>query len=196
MYDWVKKIHMYSELLTFTALTVWGITGIHAVFLPAPGGYAPPEVSSAREVPYYAPGNLDDAALAKQIYQAIEIPLAGGHYNIRRDDDLNLAFFVFTYNGRRDVTFLEEKSVVQIAHRKNPISGFLSSMHASHTRRGPKALPARMWAFYNEFSLWAFTFMTFSGVYLWAATRPGLRWAQLTFGLMMAISIVLWMATR
>ena len=196
MFDWVKKIHMYSGLFTFTALTVWGITGIHAVSLPSPGGYSPPDVSSVREVPYDAPGNLDDPALAKKIFEAIDVPLAGGHYNIHRDDDLNLSFFVFTYNGRRDVTLLEEKGLVRIAHRKNAFSGFLSSMHASHSRRGPKALPARMWAFYNEFSLWAFTFMTFSGVYLWAATRPRLRWAQLSFGLTLAISIALWLATR
>ena len=46
MYEWVKKIHMYAGLLTFTAFVVWGVTGIHAVFLAPPGGYVPPENST------------------------------------------------------------------------------------------------------------------------------------------------------
>ena len=89
-YEWVKKIHMYAGLLTFTALFVWGVTGVHAVFLPPPGEYMPPEVSSVREVPYNAAGDLDDQQLGRKIFEAIEVPLAGGHYNVHRDDELNL----------------------------------------------------------------------------------------------------------
>lgn len=196
MYKWLKKLHMWAGLLAFTALVVWGYTGIHAVFLPAPGGYTPPDVSSTREIVFVGPGNLDDRALARKIYEHIEIPLKGGHYNIRRDDDANLAFFVFTWNGRRDVTYLEADSKVRIEHRKNSTSSFLSSMHTAHGRRGPKAWSARVWAVYNEMSLWAFFFMTISGVWLWAITRPGLRWAQLLLAVTVGVSGVLWWVTR
>ncbi len=196
MYDWIKKIHMYAGLLTFTAFVVWGVTGIHAVFLPPPGGYLPPRISSERELPLRPPGNLDDNALAKHIFETAGIPLAGGHYNVHRDDALNLAFFAYTPNGRRDFTYLEEQGIVRIAHRRNDLAGFLSVMHASHSRRGPRALPARLWGLYNELSTWAFLFMTISGMYMWFVTRPGLRWAQALTAAAISLAVVLWMLNR
>ena len=123
MYEWVKKIHMYAGLLTFTAFVVWGVTGIHAVFLAPPGGYVPPEISSEHEMPFQSPGNLDDKQLAERIFQTADIPLAGGHYNVHRDDDLNLAFFAFTANGRRDFMYLEEQGIVRIANVKTAWRG-------------------------------------------------------------------------
>src|SRR5262245_31403922 len=109
LYEWVKKVHMYAGLLTFTAFIVWGVTGVHAVFLPSPQQYKPPPVSSVREVAFQAAGSLDDETLAKAIFDKIDIPLAGGRYNLHRDEQLNLAFNVFTINGGREVTFFEEK---------------------------------------------------------------------------------------
>ncbi len=196
MFEWIKKIHMYAGLLTFSAFVIWGVTAIHAVFLPPPGGYTPPEISSVREVPFKAAGNLDDKQLAKQIYDSIDVPLAGGHYNIRRDDDLNLAFFIFTSNGRRDVTYLEDRSVVRVAHRRNNLWGFLSSMHTAHSRRHTLSIPSKMWGYYNEFSNWAFLFMTISGVYMWLATRLRLPWARLSIALSIAVAVGLWVLTR
>ncbi len=187
---------MYAGLLTFTAFAVWGVAGIHAVFLPAPGGYQPPEISEVRELPYEAAGDLDDKELARQINEFVNIPLAGGHYNIHRDVEHNLVFFVFTVSGRREVTYLEERQVVRIEVRQNTLVQFLSSMHTSNSHRGPRVLAARMWGIYNEFSTWAFTFMTLSGVYLWLASRPGLLWAQLLAGTSAAIFVVLWLVTR
>jgi hypothetical protein len=48
-YEWVRRLHMYSGLLTFMAFVVWGVTGIHAVFLAPPDQYRPPPVSSVRD---------------------------------------------------------------------------------------------------------------------------------------------------
>jgi hypothetical protein len=191
-----EKIHMYAGLLSFTALVVWGIAGIHAIFLPPPGEHQPPEISETRLLPYEAAGDPDDKELARQIYEFVDIPLAGGHYNIHRDPDHNLIFFVFTVSGRREITFIEEEQIVRLEVRKNTLWQFLSSMHTSNSHRGPKVLAAQMWGIYNEFSAWAFTFMTLSGVYLWLASRPGLRWAQILAGSSSAVFIVLWVVTR
>ena len=196
LYDWVKQIHMYAGLLTFIAFVVWGVTGVHAVFLPKPGEFTPPPVSSVREVPYEAPGDLDDRELAKAIFEAIDIPLAGGRYNIHRDDDLNLAFNVFTINGGREVTFLEEEGTVRVDHRRNSIWGYISSMHTAHSGRHTLTPAAIAWGYFNEFSVWAFLFMSLSGVYMWLATRPGIRWAQLSLAGMAALTLALWIAIR
>lgn len=194
LYDWVKKLHMYSGLLTFTAFIVWGITGVHAVFLPEE--YKPPPVTSVREVAFQGRSDLDDQKLAQAIYESIKIPLAGGRYNIHRDEQLNLAFNVFTINGGREVTFLEEKGIVRVAHRSNNVWGYLSSMHTAHSRRHRLTPAATAWGYFNEASTWAFLFMTFSGVYLWIATRPRLRWAQLSLAGMTVVMLALWIAIR
>jgi hypothetical protein len=196
LYEWVKKLHMYSGLLTFTAFVVWGVTGVHAVFLPPPGQYQPPPISSVREIPFQAAASLDDEKLAQTIFDAVDIPLAGGRYNMHRDEQLNLAFNVFTINGGREVTFVEKEGIVRIAHRGNSLWGYLSSMHTAHSRRHRLTPAAIAWGYFNEFSTWAFLFMTFSGLYLWIATRPSLRWAQLSLAGMAALTLVLWITIR
>jgi hypothetical protein len=196
LYEWIKKLHMYSGLLTFTAFFVWGITGIHAVFLPGPDQYKPPPVSSVQEVAFQGAGNLDDEKQAQAIFDSIKIPLAGGRYNVHRDDQSNLAFNVFTINGGREVTFLEKQGTVRIAHRGNSLWDFFSSMHTAHSRRHRLTPAVIAWGYFNEISTWAFLFMTFSGLYMWIATRPGLRWAQLSLAGMTALTLVLWIAIR
>jgi hypothetical protein len=109
---------------------------------------------------------------------------------------LNLAFNVFTINGCREVTFVEKEGILRIAHRGNSLWGYLSSMHTAHSRRHRLTPAAIAWGYFNEFSTWAFLVMTFSGLYLWIATRPSLRWAQLSLGGMAALTLVLWISCR
>jgi len=196
LYKWMKRLHTWSGLLTFTAFIVWGITGIHAVFLPAPGEWKPPEVSSTQEFPYEAPGSADDKELAKRIYAAAELKMSGGHYNVHRDDDQNLAFNVFTSNGPRNFTYFEDEKRVLVEFRDGGVAGFLSSMHTAHTRRGAPDFSARMYGVYNEFSTWAFLFMSLSGVYVWVATRPGMPWARILIGVTTVVTIIMWLAVR
>ena len=196
LYEWTKKLHMWSGLLTFTAFVVWGITGIYTVFLPAPGEWQPPEVSRQQEFPFEAPGNLDDKELAKRVFESADLKMAGGHYNVHRDDDQNLAFNVFTSNGRRDVTYLEDRKRVRVQFRDNVLAGFLSSMHTAHSRRGAPDFSARLYGVYNEFATWAFLFMSLSGLYMWIATRPGLPWAQICIGAATVVTVIMWWAVR
>lgn len=193
---WMKKLHTYAGLLTFTAFIVWGIIGVAGAFAPGPGNYQPPDVSITRDIEMTVPPNLDDRDLARYVYEHLEIPLRGGHYNIRREADGNLAFYVFTANGRHDVTYLEDRGIARMEIRQSSIFGFLSTMHTAFRNRGPQTQTARLWAYYNELAAWAFLFMTVSGLYLWLDTRPGLRWAQLIAAGSVGFSVVLWIATR
>lgn len=195
LYEWTKKIHMYAGLLTFTAFVVWGITGIHAVFLE-PGEFQPPPVSSEREFSYQAAGTLDDPQLAKAIAAVAEIPLMGGVYNVHRDAEANLAFNVFTINGGREVTFRERDGMVKVAHRRNSVWSYLSSMHTAHSRRHRLSASSIAWGWFNEVSTWAFLFMTLSGLFMWLATRPALLWAQLSLAGMTVLTAVLWIVIR
>lgn len=196
MQRWMKKLHMWAGLLTFTAFVVWGAIGVHGAFTPAPGEFVPPDVSAVKEFPFPSKGDLGDKELARAIFEAADIPLRGGHYNVHRDEDQNLAFFVFTANGRHELTYFEETETVRMAIRRAPLLGFLSTMHTAHSRRGPQTAAARAWANYNELSTWAFFFMTVSGVYLWLATRPNINWARWTFGVAVVGSVILYWAGR
>lgn len=196
MYDWMKKIHMYAGLLSFMAFVVWGVTGIQAVFLPAPGQWQPPPISSQKEFQFEGGGAVEDKKLAKAIYEAANLTMRGGYYNIRRDEAGHLAFTAFSWNGLRDLTYLEEQRSVRVEFRDAGLGDFLSSMHTGHSRRGPPDLQARLWGYYNEFSTWAFLFMVLSGIYLWVATRPGMRWALVLSGATTALTALLWVATR
>lgn len=187
---------MWSGLLTFTAFVVWGITGIHAVFLPRPGDYRPPEVSSERVFAFEAPGNLDDKELADRVFAAADLKMAGGRYNIHRDNQQNLSFYVFTSNGRRDLTYLEDEKRVRVQFRDNALPDFLSSMHTAHSRRGAPDFSARLYGVYNELATWAFLFMSVSGLYMWIATRPKLPWARICIGVATVVTIVMWWAVR
>jgi hypothetical protein len=158
--------------------------------------YKPPPVSSSREIPYKAAGGMDDQQLAKAIFDVIDVPLAGGRYNVHRDEKSNLAVNVFTINGGREVTFFEEAGNVRIDHRRNSVWSYLSSMHTAHSRRHRMTAPVIAWGYFNEFATWAFLFMTFSGLYMWIATRPGLRWAQLSLAGMVVLTLALWIAIR
>lgn len=196
LYHWTKKIHTWAGLLTFSAFVVWGVTGIHAVFLPAAGEFTPPPVSSVREMAFQAPGDLDDQELSQAIFEAAEIPLAGGRYNVHRDENLNLAFNVFTINGGRELTYYEDRGVVEIAHRKNSLWSYFSSMHTAHSNRHQLVPAASAWGYFNEMATWAFLFMTISGVYMWIATRPFLTWARLSLAGMALLMLVLWIVIR
>jgi hypothetical protein len=196
MYEWVKKIHMYAGLISFMAFVVWGVTGIHAVFLPAPGGYEPPQITSTKEFPFEAPGDLDDKQIARLIFDAADLHMAGGFYNVHRNDEGNLKFLSYTSNGPRDLTYLEDQKLVRVDFRANDLADFLSSMHTAHSRRGPPDLSSKLWGYFNEFSTWAFLFMTLSGVYMWIVTRPKLPWAQLCAGGAVAAGALLWVITR
>ncbi|MBK9168980.1 MAG: PepSY domain-containing protein [Bryobacterales bacterium] len=196
MFDWLKKLHMYAGLVSFTAFIVWGVTGIGAVFLPSPGNWRPAPVSDTRFVAFDAPGDLDDKALAVRVFEASGLTMARPPNQARRDNDANLSFVLYTPNGRRDVTYLETERRIRIEVRQNNLAGFLSAMHAGSSRRGPPDWPARVWGYYNEFATWAFCFMTLTGLYLWLATRPRLAWAWLTFGGASAAVAALWVATR
>lgn len=196
MYEWVKKIHMYAGLLSFMAFAVWGVAGIESAFLPPPGGYEPPDVSDRKEFPFESPGDLDDKEVGQRIFRASGVRMGGGVYNIHRNEQGNLAFFLFTWNGRRDFTYLEDQKLVRIEFRNNDMAGFLSSMHTAFSRRHPPELPAQLWGYYNELSTWAFLFMTVSGVYMWIATRPNLPWARICAAGAVAAGAILWVVVR
>jgi len=195
MTEWIKKLHIYAGLLSFTAFCVWGIAGIHGTILPDPRGRQPP-AGAVRYVDFTAPGNLPDQQVADRIVETLKLPFTRTGKKPQRDEQHHLSMTYYTPNGRRRLVLLEEENKVRIEVIQTSIWGFLSNLHAATLLHSQPAWPLKMWSLYNEFSIWSVLFLTLTGVYLWLATRPGLLWARYTLAASSGVLILYYVVVR
>lgn len=192
-----KKIHMYAGLFTFTALMVYGISGLMDSSLPAWSEREPPPTTE-RIVEFEAPPDLDDKEVADLIYAYMDMPLTGppANYAVRRDTDQNLVVSFYTVNGVRTVTALESEQQLKVVTAEGGMVSFVTGMHGSRmTYASPRFLTIA-WAVYNEAGLWALGFMALSGVVLWLATRPRYLWGRVAFIAGNAVFVTLYWLMR
>jgi hypothetical protein len=196
MHQWIKKIHMYLGLLNFVALTVFGIAGLTATTQSGPG--RPPDVAEARYQPFTVPTEATDKQVADGVFEALKIPLSNPipKQAIRRNDENQLVLNFYTINGPYRVTVLEKEARVRVERMSNSAPRFLSNAHSVTQAGNSRYLRLRLWAWYNEFAIWSLLAMSISGVYLWLASRPGYRWAQVSFAAGTAAFVILYAATR
>ena len=196
VYDLLKKIHMYTGLLTFSALIVFGIAGVHAT-LRDPDQRHRPE-AKIEHVDFVVPGNLTDKQLADRVYETLKPPLAGPLRKraLRHDKQGNLVLPFHTVNGSRKVTVLERENRLRVETKQASLGQTLNALHATVPRWAAPDLRIRLWAYYMEMAIWALIGMSLSGVYLWLAARPGSRWGQVSFGAGSTAFLVLYWLTR
>lgn len=192
MYKWIRKLHMYAGLFSFTAIMVWGLTGVLGA-LPGGHGEGPPTVA---RIAVETPDDLPDQALAERIAEAAALEYASGSGVVERNDAGRLTLRQWVVNGRYDVEYFEPEGVAEVAFRRNTLRQFLSAVHTASISNTAPEPEARAWAFYNEASLWSFGFMTLSGLYLWAASRPYLLWARWTAAAAAMIVVGFWALSR
>jgi hypothetical protein len=194
---WIKRIHMYTGLLNFTVLVIFGIIGIVATVLPrASERKKPPSTVQQRE--FAVPGGMSDRQLADHIYESLNIPLTWRppDYSLRRDDQNHLHFQLGTAPRFYDVAVLENEGRLQITTQPYDLWQYLFHLHEMTPARWPPGLTNQLWALYMEFSIWSLLAMALSGVYLWLASRPKYRWAQISFAVGSAIFVGFYIAIR
>jgi hypothetical protein len=180
----IKKIHMYTGLVNFTILVVFAIVGLTAAFLPGPNQRPRPK-AEVRYVDFTAPGGLDDRQVADRIYEELQLPLTSRaqDWNIRRGEDHNLRVRFPTASKVYTAVVLENESRLRLEIVPFDTWQFLSHLHESTPQHANPDWRAYLWSCYVEFSLWSLILMAVSGVYLWLASRPSYRWAQVSFGM-------------
>ncbi len=195
VYELVKKIHMYTGLLTFSALIVFGVAGMHAT-LQDPSRDRPK--AKVEHVDFEAPGDLADKQLADRVYETLKPPLARPleTWALRHDAQGNLVLRFHSVNGLRKVTVLEEENRLLVQTERLSLVQTLNALHATVPRWAAPDPRIRLWAYYMEMAIWALIGMSLSGVYLWLAVRPGSRWGQVSFGAGSAAFLVLYWLTR
>ncbi len=193
----IKRLHIYSGLLSFTILLVFGIVGVTAVMLPAPPQRKQPEFTG-RVQPFAIPPNATDRQVARTIWEKLSPPVAGPppNFALRRDANSNLVFQMFSPNGPTRVTVLEKEGQIRVETRRNLWWQYFNVLHETHIRSTIPDLRVRLWTYYNEFSIWTLIFMSVSGVWLWLASRPGWRWAQMSFAAGTGIFVLLYLGLR
>lgn len=196
-YHYIRKIHMYAGLLTFNALVVYGISGLWATFQPAPDQRTRP-AASVRYQLYTPPAGLTDKQVADHVYHTLRIPLSSEvpAFAVRRNRDNDLAFDFYTTNGVTRVTVLEKEHRVRVETSRNDRWQFIDNLHTTTWGLRAPDLRVRLWKYYNELALWSLSGMELSGVYLWLASRPSHRWAQLFFLSGAGAFVVLYLITR
>lgn len=195
MYRWIKKLHIYSGLLSFTAFTVWGIVGVWASFVPAPAERVRPE-PEVRTVEFRVNGSATDQQVTDAMIVASGLPFIQPGRKPNRDPEGRLQVRYLTPNGTRRILLLEQENLIQVERVPSPLTGFLNLMHMQTFRHHNPGWEVQLWGLYNQFSMWAVIFMTISGFYMWLATRPGMRWALWTAGASAAATLVIYLMLR
>ncbi len=197
MHAWIKKLHMYFGLLNFTNVMVFGITGLWLAFEAAPAQRHRDELQ-VRYEEFTPPPGAADKDVADRVYERLRIPLTGPvpNFALQRDPQHDLTFTFYSVNGTSKVTVLERENRVKIEARRNSFAQFINALHESTYRQSRPALASRLWAIYNEISIFTLLYLALSGPYLWLASRPRMRLAQLSFGAGSALFIVLYAVTR
>ena len=197
MHAWVKKLHIYFGLINFTNVMIFGIVGLWLAFEVAPA--ARPRVDpQVRYEEFAAQPGASDKDVADRVYERLRIPLSAPvpKFALQRDTEHNLTFTFYTVNGPSKVTVLESENRIKVEARRNSFAQFLNGLHEATTRNSRPALASRLWAIYNEFSIFTLLFLAVSGPYLWLASRPRMRLAQYSFGAGCAMFLVLYALTR
>jgi len=198
MRDVLQKIHMYLGLLCWSILFVYGIAGLTATVFRAgpPGPHF--QSSTVRTETFVTPPNQTDKQVADAVWRTLKIPLTGPPpaYAIRRDDENNLLVSFWTTNGPITVTVLEPQRQLRIETHRNTVWAYFNNLHSTTVRDRPYDWRIRLWAYYNEFAIWALLAMALSGVYLWLSSRPRHLLAQAAVGLSVVSFLVLYILTR
>lgn len=192
---WTKKIHTYIGLLNFTILIVFGIAGLTATLERGEASLGNAETFTR---PFTPPANADDFQAAAAAYRFLNFPMSDPlpRQVVRRDAAGNVTFDAYAMNGRRVVTMLEKEGLLKVERQRRDFPTFLNEMHTVTVQNNSKQLVIRMWSWYTEFAIWSLLFMSATGVYLWLASRPGHRWAQVSLVLGAGIFSVLFIFSR
>jgi uncharacterized iron-regulated membrane protein len=193
----IKKIHMYAGLFSFTALAIYGLAGLDATFAPPPGApeTTPPQVEMRDYTP---PPGAGDKQVADHVHALLNPPLAGPlpAWAVRRNASNDLQLDFYSPNGITRAIVLEKENRLRVERIPFHFGQFLNNLHGMTLGDYQKDYRLRLWSWYNEIALWSLALMVLSGLWLWLASRPSWKPAQLTFAAAAGLFLVLYTLTR
>ena len=193
----LKKIHMYTGLLSFVSFTIFGIAGLNATFRRSPEERRPNDVDVSY-VRFQVPAGLSDRQLAERIHATLRIPLSDPSpaWAVERNRDNNLRISFYTVNGPRRVIVHEGEDRLEIRKEHQSIWQRFSNLHETTPAANASDPRVRFWSYYIEFSTWSLLLMSLSGAYLWLASRPAFRLGLYSLALGGGVFIVLYVLSK
>lgn len=192
----IRKLHIYTGLLVFAHLAVYGIAGLVAAVQPALE--RPKTVKAIRHVPFTVPPSATDKQVADRIYESLKLPMTRPmpDWFLRHTSDNHLQLDFYNINGFYRVVVLENEGQLRIEEVRNELGLFLEDMHAPTA--GDREAPGwmRAWGIWNEVAMWSLLGFCVSGAYLWLSTRPAYRWAWVSLAVGSATLAGLWWGFR
>ncbi len=193
---WVRKLHLYVGLLTFSSLLLLGASGM-AAFLHHTQNSNGNSVVRDRLMQFEADVGTSDVAIANQVRREFELSLALkiGKGDISHDGDGNLTATFSTINGSHKVTVFREQSQVRIVERRLGLAGFLVRAHSVLLRPSSPGLDWRVLvlSIYMATTLMLLGILVPTGLAIWLLTRPRHKRARLVVAASSGLFIALWM---
>ncbi len=193
----IKKLHMYTGLLNFSILFVYGASGLLVTVLPAPQNRPRPQPET-RFVDFTVSAGLTDKQVADRVWETLKLPLTAppNLQGIRRDRNNNLQFGFFTPSSDHQILVLEKENRLRVETARKDTWRYLFALHTTALGHPSSDWRIRLWGYYNEFAIWSLMGMVGSGVYLWLASRPRFRWAQYSLTGGLGVFVLLYVLTR
>lgn len=195
MIELLKRLHIWAGLFNFSALIVFGLTGLWAAL------WSPVEASRTHVLtrPYDPPGNFSDRQVANDLFDQLDLPLAAPAPDwaaLEHDERNRLILTLHSVNGPYLITVDEDRKLVLVEQQRHTLGRFLDAVHATTLNAAAPDVRVLLWAAYVDTSIALMLFLAASGTCLWVASRPRLWWAWLSAAVGSGVFVVLWAATR
>ena len=167
---------MYTGLLNFTILCVFGLAGLVAT-AEAPDIFEVGTVPVVTTLPFRVPGSASDQQVGEIIREQLQ-PSHAAKPTVHRDAQHRLVADFYSVNGLVRATLLESESQLRVETRRNSIWRFLDNAHATTIQEEEAGWAIGAWAWYIELSIWSLMLMALTGIWLALTTRWPFWWTK------------------
>jgi len=157
----IPRIHASAAVAAFVNLLVYAAAGLAPPSAPAPADF---------DLPFAARPGESDRTVAERVLRLLGLSLAMPvhDFNVAYDPAGRLILDFYHANGRHVVTILPGHMHVQAT--RAPLGKYLSTLHVTTAAFHSGDWRMQLWAWYNEFAMWALIVMLATGVWM-ALTR-------------------------
>lgn len=190
----LRKLHIYSGLLVFSQLLVYGVAGLVATAQPSLE--RPKTPHTTRTIAFQRKPDESDKQVAARAYETVQPAMSRPvpDWFLRKSADGHLLLDFYNINGIYRVTVLP--TALRVESIRNSTALFFEDIHAATLADSEADQLIRIWAMWNELGIWGLLFFAVSGIWLWLASRPGSRLAWFSLALGIAVFAGLWMVLR
>ena len=197
MTEWIRRLHIYTGLFSFTALMLFGAAGLIGACHEDPRAASRP-LPVVSELDFEVPQGATDPEVAELVFARLAMRDAAPvpAWALGRNEDHVLVLHFYGPNGVVHASVLEEQKQLHVEIDRSTLGEYANSMHALVLPNAGPQWMVRLWSVYLELSIFTLLFMVVTGVWLWLGTRPRLLWAQAFFAVGTIAFVALYLLGR